>query len=377
MNAAAVPPVADAWRILQKLFAPHRAQVPSPGKSAPSVRRAVALQFACLLIVGASPASAQLIATNQGGVLSVLEENDLVVRTDRHYTQGIKLSFLQADGAVPRVAAQMLNQVPARGYEPNALKFGYQIGQSMYTPANIRTSAPLPLDRPYGGWLYTGFILQRRGETAGHTPVLENFALDLGVIGPESLAEEAQTWVHELRGIRLPKGWDNQLRTEPGLNLKYERSYLFRSSWTSAFAVDLIPRAGFSLGNVDTSARAGALLRAGWNLPGNFGVQTIDSLTTPEGGLPPGCVDWRKNLGFYGFLGAEGRAVGHNAFLDGNLWRGGPHVEKEPFVGEMRAGFAVRLGRCTIGYTYVARTPEFRLQPQHDSYGSVFGQVLF
>lgn len=348
-----------------------------PLRSPLGLARLLALSLAWFLVGAPAPASAQLLATNQGRVFSVLEENDLIVRTDRHYTQGIKLSFLQSDGVAPGGVARIAARMPTLGYTPNALKFGYQIGQSMYTPSNIRASQPIPNDRPYGGWLYTGFILQRRGETAGGTPVLENFALDLGIIGPESLAEEAQTWVHELRGLHVPKGWDNQLKTEPGINLKYERSYLFRSSWTGAFAVDLIPRAGFSLGNVDTSARAGAMLRAGWNLPGNFGLQTIDSLTTPEGGLPPGDVNWRKNLGFYGFLGAEGRAVGHNVFLDGNLWRGGPHVEKEPLVGEMRAGFAVRLGRCTIGYTYVARTPEFRLQPQHDSYGSVFGQLLF
>ena len=342
-----------------------------------SLARCLALSLAWFLVGTPSRADAQLIATNQGRVFSILEENDLVVRTDRHYTQGIKLSFLQSDGVVPGVVARMTDRMPTLGYTPNALKLGYQIGQSMYTPSNIRASQPIPNDRPYGGWLYTGFILQRRGETTGNTPVLENFALDLGIIGPESLAEEAQTWVHELRGLHLPKGWANQLKTEPGINLKYERSYLFRSSWTSRFAVDLIPRAGVSVGNVDTSLRAGAMLRAGWNLPGNFGLQTIDSLTTPEGGLPPGDVNWRKNIGFYGFLGTEGRAVAHNVFLDGNLGRGGPHVEKEPFVGELRTGFAVILGRCTIGYTQVFRTPEFRLQPQHDSYGSVFAKIVF
>ena len=342
-------------------------------------RRLFVAVFAAVgwLGTGVEEAQAQRISTNQGRVFTILEENDLVVRTDRHYTQGIKLSFLQSDGVVPRVAARMAEQLPTVGYQTNALKFGYQVGQSMFTPANIGAAGLLPADRPYGGWLYTGFILQRRGETAGQTPVLENFAIDLGIVGPESLAKEAQTWVHEVRGFRLPKGWGNQLRTEPGINLKYERSHLYRSSWTDRFAVDLIPRAGFSLGNVDTSLRLGGMLRAGWNLPGNFGLQTIDSLTTPEGGVPAGSGEWGRRLGVFAFVGTEGRVVGHNIFLDGNLLHRSHRVEKEWLTGELRTGVAVRLGRCLIGLTHVFRTPEFRKQPEHDAYGSVFGQVLF
>ncbi len=338
-----------------------------------------ALACGLILLVSGSPhlARAQLIATNQGRVFSVLEENDMVVKTDRHYTQGLKLSYLQADGDVPRVVARMVEQVPAVAYRPNALKFGYQVGQSMYTPANIRTSALLPGDRPYGGWLYTGLILQRRGETRGGTPVLENFAIDLGIVGPESLAKEAQTWVHELRGRPLPQGWSHQLRTEPGLNLKYERSHLFRTHLTDRFALDLIPRGGFSVGNVDTSLRFGGMFRIGWNLPGNFGLQTVDSLTTPEGGLPPGPIEWSRRLGVFAFVGTEGRLVAHNIFLDGNLFQSSQRVEKEPFIGELRTGFAVQLGRCLIGFTQVFRTPEFRKQPEHDAYGSVFAQIAF
>lgn len=338
-----------------------------------------ALAWGLLLLAFGPPnaARAQVIATNQGRVFSVLEENDMVVKTDRHYTQGIKLSYLQADGDVPRVVARMMELVPSVAYQPNALKFGYQIGQSMFTPANIRTSALIPGDRPYGGWLYTGLILQRRGETRGGTPVLENFALDLGIVGPESLAKEAQTWVHEVRGRPLPQGWSHQLRTEPGINLKYERSHLFRSSWTDRFAMDLIPRGGFSVGNVDTSLRFGGMFRVGWNLPRNFGLQTVDSLTTPEGGLPPGRIDWSRRLGVFAFVGTEGRLVAHNIFLDGNLFQSSQRVEKEPLIGELRTGFAVQLGRCLIGFTQVFRTPEFRKQPEHDAYGSVFGQIVF
>ena len=103
--------------------------------------------------------------TNQGPVFTVLEENDLVVRTDRHYTQGIKLAYFQADGDLPWGAKQFYGWLPDWGFTEHVGKFGYAVGQNMFTPADISTPELLPDDRPYAGWLYAGFILHRRGVT--------------------------------------------------------------------------------------------------------------------------------------------------------------------------------------------------------------------
>src|SRR2546430_7064985 len=43
-----------------------------------------------------------------------------------------------------------------------APRFGYTVGQNIYTPRNIRSSIALTYDRPYAGWLYFGMILQRQ-----------------------------------------------------------------------------------------------------------------------------------------------------------------------------------------------------------------------
>ena len=133
----------------------------------PGIALTLGKLFFCVATISSGVAAEvqeKRIFTNQSGVFTIIEENDLIVRTDRHYTQGIKLSYLQADGVVPRVAERMAEMVPSVAYKPDALKFGFQIGQSMFTPANIRTTALIPNDRPYAGWLYTGLILQRRGE---------------------------------------------------------------------------------------------------------------------------------------------------------------------------------------------------------------------
>src|SRR5207249_2047305 len=110
-----------------------------------------------------APSFASAQSYDQGPVFSAIEENDLVVKTDRHYTQGIKLSYLQRDGDLPNFLDRFSKWVPTPGFEFGTNKFGYIIGQSIYTPADIQQRQLIPNDRPYAGWLYGGFALQRRG----------------------------------------------------------------------------------------------------------------------------------------------------------------------------------------------------------------------
>lgn len=308
---------------------------------------------------------------DQGPVLTLIEENDAIADTDRHYTQGIKLAYLQADNHAPHWAVRLSDHLPEWGFENKADKFGYEIGQNFYTPADLKASQLLSDDRPYAGWLYTGLILQRRGLDAHDHPVLEHFELQLGIIGPESFAEQTQNWAHQENG----RGWDHQLKTEPGLALRYQRSWLITPAGKEARHVDFIPYGGFSLGNVETSARFGALLRIGWNLPDDFGIPIIDSLAVTSGG-------WSRSRaaspwGFYVFTGVDARAVLHNAFLDGNLYRASHSVGKEPIVRDWKSGIVFVLKRVDVGLAYVLRSPEFTSQTEDDRYGSLFINVKF
>ena len=312
---------------------------------------------------------------DHGPIFSLIEENDLIVKTDRHYTQGIKLSYLHKDGFFPLCSSNIYEGLPEWGFTKKQGKVGYEIGQNIYTPGNLMATSLLPNDRPYAGWLYTGLVLQRRGETASGWPVLESFQLDLGVIGPWSLAKEAQTWVHQLRGFDVPRGWSNQLKNEPGIEIKYQRSIRFRGHALHPLDFEFIPHAGFSLGNVETTGRVGGQFRIGLNLPDDYGIQTIDSLTTTSGGHSRSQTFSR--WGCYVFASSEGKAVGHNAFLDGNLFHNSHSVDKEYLVGDFKAGFAFVLPRAEIGFSYVLRTREFHGQTEPDRFGSVYLKAKF
>jgi hypothetical protein len=111
------------------------------------------------------------------------------------------------------------------------------------------------------------------------------------------------------------------------------------------------------------------------NLPQNFGVQTISSLTTSEGGRPS--TGERSSWGFYVFTGIDAWAVAYTVFLDGNLYQDSPHVSKEPLVAEWKSGFAFVSKWVELGFTYVERSREFTSQDQDNAYGSLWMKVPF
>ncbi|HTS18881.1 MAG TPA: lipid A deacylase LpxR family protein [Verrucomicrobiae bacterium] len=322
------------------------------------------------------------VEVGQGPIFALTEENDLFGtllagnNTDRHYTQGLKLTYRGADNDLPQWAGHASEGLPRVALDLEAQNLGYVFGQNIYTPEDLHTNGLIRTDRPYGGWLYVGMYLQRRGLTgADGIPVMEDFEIDAGVTGPPSLAETAQKNFHEWFITNdIPRGWDNQIKTEPGLLLKYERLWRLSPNDQTARYVDVIPHAGVKVGNIEISGDLGTILRAGWNLPDDFGVPIIDSASSDGGGITPNSPPFA----WYLFAGVDGRAVGQNIFLDGNTLRNSASVDRVPWVADFSSGFAVRLFRhFQLAFTRVVRTHEFVGQQHDDIFGSFDAKAMF
>jgi hypothetical protein len=124
----------------------------------------------------------------------------------------------------------------------------------------------------------------------------------------------------------------------------------------------LVPSFGGSLGNVAIYCSVGAIARVGYNVPNEFEV--------PRERTP-------TRFGFYLWAGLEGRAVLHNIFLDGNTFKSSQHVDRNPFVGDLKVGCTLVLKRIELSALYVLRSPEFDGQQGGDSFGSASVTMKF
>lgn len=316
----------------------------------------------------------------QGPLFAITEENDFFSNpfdhTDRHYTQGLKLTYRGGDDEIPALAARVSQALPRLGIQISAQNLGYVYGQNIYTPKNLRSHASITTDRPYAGWLYGGVYLQRRGRSGmDGIPVMENFEIDAGLTGSPSLAGTIQvTFHHAFFPRSIPDGWHNQIAAEPGLLLKYERFWRLSPTTQTACYFDLIPHVGAKVGNIEISGNIGGTLRAGVNLPDDFGAPLIDSPASPSGGI----TSAPQPFSFYIFGGGEERVVGQNLFLDGSTFRGGPSVERIPWVADLSYGAAMRPFRhVELSYTHVVRTLEFVGQRHDDIFGSFEVKAMF
>ena len=306
-------------------------------------------------------------------------ENDLFGTTDQNYTNGIRLSFVSPnlssyrdDPAVPA----LVNRINERLDKLLDFRDGLtrnlvvSLGQLMYTPGDPEPRELIVDDRPYAGYLYLGFGFHAR--TADR---LDSVEVNLGVVGPAALGEEAQDAIHGLRDIDKFNGWDNQLRNEPTLQLVYENKLrLFDQPLPGGLQHDFISHAGAALGNVASYLNVGGEYRLGWDLPEDFGTSAI----RPAGdNSAPGAGDIRlypsdKWLhGLHGFVSVDGRAVANDIFLDGNSWPDSHSVDKEHLVADVAVGVSFLVRQWKISYSQVFRSREFKGQARHHEYGSL------
>ncbi|RTE64939.1 lipid A deacylase LpxR family protein [Amphritea opalescens] len=330
------------------------------------------------------------------GTFTFYLENDLFAETDQQYTNGIRFSWTSPDitsylddESLPTWSRRynrfitsplgLFDDQPPKQSEI-VRNLVITLGQQMFTPKdNTRTTVD-PDDRPYAGWLYLGMGYHLR-----YKQRMDSAILNVGIVGPASMAQEAQDFVHEIRGIDKFDGWDNQLNNELGLQLVYERKYrTLTESLQAGLEYDVIWHGGASLGNVATYLNAGAEIRLGWFLPDDFGTSAL----RPGGdNSAPGSQDPRiqsstgyssaQNFGLHGFIAFDGRWVLQDIFLDGNTFSSSHSVDKKHLVGDLSIGASMLVKDWKLSYARVFRSKEFDTQDGTHSFGSFSASYSF
>jgi hypothetical protein len=323
------------------------------------------------------------------GEIRIYEENDLFnpfsEPTDRYYTQGLRVEWLsppQRHDAhfLPGIAyADWCRLVCGHGAVQGSVNTGYAFGQNIYTPADISIAAPQPYDRPWAGLLYGSRIARiTYDEPSLAAQRQDRIEVSLGIVGPASLAREAQTVVHQLKGVGLPQGWDNQLSTEPVLQLRYDTA--LRWPRTNGGHADVIARVRGNLGNELISLEAEVTGRIGWNLSG-FGVPINPSAAMPatlQLAGPAGAgtgTGWLSSGNLFARAGIK--AVAHNIFLDGNTFADNDiRIDRTVFVPEIAVGAELNLvGDFSLTAQFVHRGSEFESWNGRKAPGQEFGAI--
>jgi lipid A 3-O-deacylase len=326
----------------------------------------------------AIPAQPRQQALDQFTSVNLVEENDSFwSASDKHYTQGARLSFASGEtteGARVRLAERLL-LTPKRAEYPSTYRRSFYFGQSLYTPENLALVHPDPADRPYAGWLYFGMALYRE-----NSATLDRAEITLGMVGPVAGGESVQNDWHYfsrsyLGGGRKANGWSEQLGNEPGLILTQERKWRLPAR-TGSLEMDLLPEVNASVGNVLTYGGVGFLARLGQRIAVDWGPPRAQPGLSGTDYFNRSRFDGR-GFAWYAFAGTEARLVARNIFLDGNSFGHSAHVSKEPLVADFTAGITavIPVGRVTL--SYVRRTAEFTTQNGQDQFLSLSASLVF
>lgn len=342
------------------------------------------------LVAQTPPASTSHIEVKLPFVTTLHVENDVIARSDRFYSNGLRVAH---HGEYDRCRALALALGFQDGVE-HRYPCGGSLAQNMYTPSRIipregEEPWPDPNDRPYGGWLHGGLLLQHL--YAAEDPARSSrltLQATVGVTGPPALAGEAQrAWHSALNNLfgrtvaPLPVGWEKQLPAEPAFHLSALREEAVL--WSPY--VDASWSAGAMLGTVFVHASLGATVRVG-ALARPFGLAPImpsirrakQAQREAEGpSVEPSPPPARPERVWEAYLFARGQArlVARNLFLDGTLLRPSLSVRKTPFVGDSELGAAVRTRGFQLDVSMVFRSQEMAEPPNPRLSGHRFTQL--
>ncbi|MDA8126411.1 MAG: lipid A deacylase LpxR family protein [Deltaproteobacteria bacterium] len=317
--------------------------------------------------------------------LTLYLENDLFgfKNKDRYYTHGTKVSWISQDLAnyrdilrSPPWLNRFVERMPFVNTPGEQRTVSLSLGQNIYTPQDKQRSDLILNDRPYAGMTYLAMGLHSRSQR-----LMDTLELDLGIVGPDSYAEDCQEAIHKWIGSVDPQGWKHQLHNEPVVNFYFERKWRpWQATGSGGLGFDCIPHLGVAAGTVYTGINMGGQVRFGWNLPNDFGTYLIrpgaDS-SAPIADDDPRFLKSRRTFGIHLFFAVDGNVVARNIFLDGNTFRDSHSVAKKPLVVDLIGGIGIIVQRFKITYSYVRRTKEFDSQPEDQHFGAFSASLSF
>ncbi len=289
---------------------------------------------------------------------SFLIENDLWVgRTDRWYTNGVRLSWATSGDPDLLTARAFVDANKYLLWGESAPSMSYAIGQAMYSPADITIAEPQPDDRPWGGYLYFAAAAQEfKGADFRRNEV------KVGMTGKYSYAAQTQKLVHKWTDSYHPEGWGQQLKQRLGLQLTHVGLHRFGDEPVGTDLFGFQAGYGVSVGTLRVSANA--------NIGMVFGK--LEGKNSPiimgnEGDYVSADFASRKQFNKpFVFVMAGLTGVAYNYFIEGPTPYGRSNLSLRPFYASAQVGASIPTAwevfdkRIRFVVTMNARQAEFK-----------------
>ena len=323
------------------------------------------MTFKFLLVPAAAclaAATAQAQGAGQGldtrGIYTFNIENDAVSTlrgtSDQYYTSGLRLGYTSGENQLPETMANIGRFVWGDGVQ----RVSIDINQSIFTPRNTQLNPPDPHDEPYAAQLAFNLALITDQPVFAQSGNRSTLGATFGVVGKAAGGHVVQNGFHSIIGDTPNRGWSSQLNDEPSIQINAGRTYRFALLTAAGLEIDALPSVFGNAGITYDYAQLGFALRLGQGLASDYGTPRIlPGLSGTDAYKAVRPFSW------YFELGADGRAVAHDVFLDGNTFRNNsPHVSKKWDVGELVAGVGVLYRGVRITYTQTWQTNTFNGQ---------------
>ncbi|UKT62440.1 lipid A deacylase LpxR family protein [Pedobacter mucosus] len=277
-------------------------------------------------------------------------ENDAYLATlnDRYYTNGLFIYFRRAIDS-----SKLSDKIEKKTYEISA-------GQKMYTPFWGQVPKQVDQDRPFAGYLYAGaaYSIFYKNESVLKTSV------EIGMVGPNSFAQDAQRFLHKTVGFYTPAGWEYQIKNEVAVNFAANYSKLLYR--TTDNVVDFSGQGYANLGTTFSGLGGSILFRAGrLNQLFNSAYHNAVIGNSKTASL--------NKSEFFFYLKPQLNVVAYDATIQGSLFNNNSPVTfgVKPVVFEQQLGLNYSSKRFTVDFNVIFKTKEVESIAKAQNYGGL------
>lgn len=318
-----------------------------------------------LLIVFFSPASYPENRNDDvDQTITLLFENDVFALDDGGYTNGLGYgwgygAFDNFKNRTPDWMEWLVEDWYIETMPNKKRAISYGIAQQIYTPDKTSSEVPDPNERPYAG-----LLLWQTSWFAYDEKIADKISLQLGAVGPVSMAEHSQKFVHSITGSNKPKGWGRQLENEPVFRLAAQRNWRLQHNRIKNLELDMISHWYGGVGNLRSDIGTGITLRIGRGLEQSLAIVSM----TPGRDINPLAG---RTSEWYTFISLGGRYVLNDITLDGNTFKSGPSVDIEHWQAMASAGVAWNAGNWGWLFSMYRGGDEWTTQEEDTIYGAL------